>query len=92
MPEAFVSNTIKSKAFLSLNEFANLCMSQGLTFPDGMSSTDESRTSSDYIALIIILYFIMCSACFVGFICDFFLCLDYTSSWVFSQDAFRIIL
>jgi hypothetical protein len=32
-----------TQAFLNLNEFANLCMSHGLTFPNGVSSADASR-------------------------------------------------
>jgi hypothetical protein len=32
------------QAIHSFNEFADLCMSQGLTFPSGVPSTDASRT------------------------------------------------
>jgi hypothetical protein len=31
------------QGFHSFNEFADLCMSQGLTFPSGVPSTDASR-------------------------------------------------
>jgi hypothetical protein len=42
MPEAFVWNTIKSISLSQFHEFTYLCMSQGLTFPNGVSSTDAS--------------------------------------------------
>jgi hypothetical protein len=32
-----------SQAFHNFNEYANLCMSQGFTFPSGVPSTDASR-------------------------------------------------
>jgi hypothetical protein len=42
MPEAFVWIPSSSQAFLNFNEFDNLRMSQGLTFPNGASSAEAS--------------------------------------------------
>jgi hypothetical protein len=42
-PKAFVWDTISPQVFLSFNLFTNLCMSQGLNLPKGVSSTEERR-------------------------------------------------
>jgi hypothetical protein len=55
MCKAFVWNIIKTTSFSKFNEFANLYMSHGLTFPNGgaVYRCEESLDSSLHLPLMV---------------------------------------